>query len=124
MINKRNLAWIQVAIATILVLLVVVGLSKAKFLISMLLLFIIFLELLRTITTYFNEGIRVSLKYLVDGAFVFMLREELFIFSDPIYTYDEKVKYTVLIFGIMSFLLFFRYMLFKTSSDRLNSNLE
>ena len=122
MINKRNLAWIQVAIATILVLFVVVGFAKAKFLISMLLLFIIFLELLRTITTYFNEGIRVSLKYLVDGAFVFMLREELFIFSDPTYTYDEKVKYTILIISIMSSLVLFRYLLHKTSSDRLNLN--
>ena len=116
MINKLNLAWIQISIALILVIIVSVGLAKAKLIISMLLLFIIFLELIRTITTYLNEGLKLSLKYLIDGAFVFMLREELFIFSDPHYTFDEKMKYSILIVFIMSFLLVFRFTLKKIAT--------
>jgi len=118
MINKVKLAWIQIIIAIILVTAVTLGLIKAKVIISMLLLFLIFLELIRTITTYINEGTTVSIRYLIDGSFIFMLRELLYIFTDVGYTFENKVYYTILIISIMLALLGMRVVAIKLAPKR------
>jgi len=60
----------------------------------------------------------VSIRYLIDGSFIFMLRELLYIFTDIGYTFEQKVAYTILIISIMISLIGMRIVAIKLSPKR------
>jgi len=96
------------------------GIVSPKVLIVNILLFIVFIELTRVFINFVSEGnvIGMQIKYMVDGAIAFTLRELLIVMTDTHHTFLERKEEAYLILIVLSTLFVLRWISTHFSPDK------
>jgi len=117
MTKKRESA-LEIAVATMMISAVWMDLISAKDLIVNILLFIVFVELVRMVVTFISEGKVMKIRYMIDGGIAFLLREMIIEITKVNHSFEHKAMDVGLIITVLTFLFFFRYVSTKFSPKR------
>ena len=116
--TKKKESILEIIIATVLINLVWFEIVSAKDIIVNILLFIVFIELIRMVVTFVSEGKVMKVRYMIDGAIAFLLREMII----EITKVEESIEHKYLELGIILIALFslfiFRFVSTKFSPKR------
>ena len=108
----NNLSTVEVLIALCFMIPVWMGIISAKDLIVNILLFIVFIELTRVVINFLSEGnkVGITIRYMVDGAIAFSLRELLIAMTDTHHILAERKEESYFILIILSTLFLLRWI--------------
>lgn len=116
--TKKIESYVEIAIATGLISSVWLEYISAKDLIVNILLFIVFVELIRMVITFLSEGKIMKIRYMIDGSIAFLLREMIIEITKVGHSIEHKALEIGLIIAVLTFLFLFRYISTKFSPKR------
>lgn len=116
--TKKRESLVEIIVATGLIGSVFLGYVTAKDLIVNILLFIVFIELVRMVVTFLSEGKVMKIRYMIDGSIAFLLREMIIEITKVGHTVEHKALEVGLILVVLTFLFVYRYVSTKFSPKR------
>jgi uncharacterized membrane protein (DUF373 family) len=115
--TKKREVIVEITIATIMITLMWMGFFSAKTIIMNILLFIVFVELIRMLVSFISEGKAMKIRYLIDGSIAFLLREMIIEMTSK-NDINHKYMEIGLIIIVLIFLFIFRLISTKFSPKR------
>jgi len=117
---KNKIEAVEVFIAMVFMTSIWMGFVTPKVLIVNILLFIVYIELTRVVINFISEGnsTGMQIKYMVDGAIAFTLRELLIAMTDTHHAFIQRKEEAYLILIVLTTLFVLRWISTHFSPDK------